>query len=381
MKPLLSIVVPTKNRYNCLKILIELFLKVHTSKDIELVISDNSDDNSEILEFLKEKNDGRIVYVYTKESISVVENSDKAILNSSGEYVNMIGDDDGNQREIIDVVRFMKTEGIESLNCKRCQYRWPGFKSAYFNSSASILLEKFNGKIEKINLPKEFNSVISKGACVSYQKLPCVYNGIIRRDILDNIYNRTGTFFPGPSPDMSNAIALSQIVKNHVWLDYPISWAGKNSNSAAGLGALHKHSNHIENVPWLPKDAAQKWDSRLPKYWTVATVWAESAIKALESMGNDKLSSEFNVSYVYGCYLAYSYNDRDYLKPFLENASIFQIFKGVINTILSRGNAFLQNMMLAKYDKSVSFIKIKNIESIIDCEEYIHNHYPFKILK
>ena len=51
-------------------------------------------------------------YYYTKEQISVKENSDLAILHSSGEYVCFIGDDDGVSRHILKVVKYMRKNGI-----------------------------------------------------------------------------------------------------------------------------------------------------------------------------------------------------------------------------------------------------------------------------
>lgn len=79
-QPLLSIVIPTKNRYDCLKKFVELFHSVYTSSEIQLAISDNSDDNSDFLAFLSTVDDKRILYTYTAEHISVGENSDRAIL-------------------------------------------------------------------------------------------------------------------------------------------------------------------------------------------------------------------------------------------------------------------------------------------------------------
>lgn len=70
-QPLLSIVIPTKNRYDCLKKFVELFHSVYTSSEIQLAISDNSDDNSDFLAFLSTVDDKRILYTYTAEHISV----------------------------------------------------------------------------------------------------------------------------------------------------------------------------------------------------------------------------------------------------------------------------------------------------------------------
>ena len=89
-KPLLSIVVPTKDRYQYLKVLISL-IDSFKSDEIELVIQDNSEDNKDFLLFLSEGDYSFINYNYTKGQIPMSTNSDKAILNSNGEYICFIG--------------------------------------------------------------------------------------------------------------------------------------------------------------------------------------------------------------------------------------------------------------------------------------------------
>ena len=52
MRPLLSIVIPTKNRYFTLINLVEKLL-TWDNDDYEVVVQDNSEDNSDIIDFLK----------------------------------------------------------------------------------------------------------------------------------------------------------------------------------------------------------------------------------------------------------------------------------------------------------------------------------------
>ena len=123
---LLSIVVPTKNRYFYLKELIELVERLHSNK-VELVIQDNTADNSEILSFMNEKKYSFINYNHIEESISMTENSDAAILNSRGEYICFIGDDDGVVNNILHVVQYMKEHDIDAVVPKKLEYNWPDF--------------------------------------------------------------------------------------------------------------------------------------------------------------------------------------------------------------------------------------------------------------
>ena len=102
MKYLLSIVIPTKNRYSTLFPLVDQLVNfVSRYSDIEVVIQDNSDDNSEALEFFSNLSYNNLIYNYTKGWLSVVENCDKAIMLSKGDFVTLIGDDDAVSEEII----------------------------------------------------------------------------------------------------------------------------------------------------------------------------------------------------------------------------------------------------------------------------------------
>ena len=159
----------------------------------------------------------------------------------------------------------MKRYGIESLNCYRCKYVWPNLKNKVFNYGGSLTIRRSGKKLINVNIESELVHVLRSGAS-SYGKLPCVYNGIVKRTVLDEIYSRTGTFFPGPSPDMANAIALSLVVKKHCFLDYPVSWAGACVKSGGGMGAMHKHALPIEDASWLPAGCAENWETVLPHF-------------------------------------------------------------------------------------------------------------------
>ena len=94
MDYLVSVVVPTKNRYKYLKNLIRLIDGFHLD-ELELVIQDNSDDNTEILEYLKNYSNSNIHYYYSTDKLTMSTNADAGIRNAKGEYVCYIGDDDG----------------------------------------------------------------------------------------------------------------------------------------------------------------------------------------------------------------------------------------------------------------------------------------------
>ena len=92
--PVLSILIPTRNREDYAVQVIQHVLKINDSR-FELVIYNNSDTNR--LETLLSDNlkDARIKYYYNCDVLSFVENFSLGISKCEGEYLTIIGDDDG----------------------------------------------------------------------------------------------------------------------------------------------------------------------------------------------------------------------------------------------------------------------------------------------
>lgn len=91
-KPFFSIVIPTFNRCELLRITIDIVLK-QTFEDFELIVSDNaSSDGTEWI--VKSFNDPRIKYFKNNENIGFTRNVKKAFSYAAGEYIFTLGDDD-----------------------------------------------------------------------------------------------------------------------------------------------------------------------------------------------------------------------------------------------------------------------------------------------
>lgn len=348
MKPLLSIVIPTKDRYSTLFPVVDMILSFDLNADLEIIIQDNSENNADALEFIGARVASRnLKYFHEAMPFSVIANSDKAVLNSGGEYVCFIGDDDGVMPNIVNVTKWMKEKEFKALKSNKPVYYWPGQKSNYLDGSLSGVLsyEKWKSRtFEVISTKKALKITLSKGGN-NIQLLPCLYHGIVERRVLDVIFEKTGTFFPGPSPDMANAVALSQVIDSCVYVNYPVCISGKSIKSTGGSGVLHKHVSRIEDVRHLPSDTADNWDSRIPKYWTGPTIWAESVLKALESFENKGAIQEFNFIYLYAWLGVFNKRDSHMIfKDFELNRGV-RYYLHIIDIYFLRLKVFLVNRM------------------------------------
>ena len=364
-RKLLSIAVPTKNRYTYLKYLINLVAGFH-SDEIELVIQDNSDDNSEFVSYLDSLNYDFLHYDYVNGQIPMAINSDKAIQNSTGEFVCFLGDDDGATRFILDCAKWMKENGVEAVKSAQINYYWPDIKQGSQKTSASAAIDylPFTGKVKYVSAYKELLHILKEGI-PNRGNMPLVYHSIVRRDVLDKIYEKTGSFFPGNSPDISNAVALSLVVKKYAIINYPLAFSGWSMYHGGGVHATGKKGHPaINEVPWFRPDAEANWDKKVPRIAAGTMIWADSAISALKNMGIENLYKEINFSKMYARFSLGNPDYRSYVDEVCTNNIAYKC---------EYARAYLSkyfNAVIRRIGWTTGIIqkrqKINNINNIID---------------
>lgn len=321
---LLSVVVPTKNRYYYLKYLVAYFNDIKDNS-IELIIQDNSDELDErpdFLKYLQKLQDSRIIYNYVEEQLSVVENSDRALLKATGEYVTFLGDDDIFSKYIVPFVKEIKEKNIEAVLPEKSSYSWPDIKSRLYGNklSGKFTQTKITGYVHEVNAKSVLEKVIELGG-TDIINLPRVYHAIVKRSVLNKIYQETNSYFPGPSPDIANAVAICKFIETFISIDIPFLISGHSSKSAGGQGAAGKHFGEIKNIAHLPKDTADNWTAEVPFYWSGFTIYAESVIQALKRLKLDHLLQNFNYNYLYAKCLVYDADFRDRIEDTIRVSS------------------------------------------------------------
>ena len=312
-KKLLSIIIPTKNRYECLIPVVSALLKHIKSEDIELVIQDNSDDNQEGLLFFENLGDQRVKYFYHQESLSIQENTIFAIDNTRGKYLIFVGDDDLVSPYIFDIVTFIDKKNIECLVFNAAYYWWNTVdfeKENHFHRKNALWLP-IHQSLEFVerNTQDELEIMLQSGAGI-FLRLPKFYHGIVRRDILDQIKVKTGTYLPGSSPDIAFSTALLLVLDKYYFVNFPLSVFGASKNSGGGMTARKQHYGKIEDQKFLPKNIVENWNPLIPRIWSEKTIYAQTVTEVLKIF---KSNLQFNYITFYGTMLAY----EPYLVKFL----------------------------------------------------------------
>lgn len=373
MQPLLSIVVPTKDRYKYLKSLILLISDFNVS-NIELVIQDNTVENFEILDFIESKFDF-IKYFHTKEQISISQNSDLAILNSCGKYVCFLGDDDGITRNILSAVDWMERNNVEVVVPTEISYFWPDFVNSITGTlSGSLSYKKIEFNAIQLNPLVTLEQIMSKGF-INRGLLPLVYHGIVRRDTLNKIYDIGGTFFPGASPDIANGVALSLICTKYFKIDFPIIISGASRSHGAGIRKMKGRVADLDTLPFLPVGTKNNWEEEIPLIWTGETIWADSAIKALKYMGRKNLIHKVNFEYLLAWFSCMNpslwrmgYN--------LSKNKLFFIFRSSFFILKRLILAINRKITMKLFNYNDGQIIIKGLNDIRDAEKDLMIKYP-----
>jgi hypothetical protein len=311
MEPLLSIVVPSRNRHYYLKFLLDYFNTVNSDK-LELIVHDNSDNEDKLGSYIQSLCNSRIKYFYSSEDLSVIDNCDIALSKATGVYVTMIGDDDCFSKHIIEYLERFKAHNVDAILPIKSSYVWPDVKPRLYKDvlSGVYTATKFNFKIIKFNVEDELYKVLNKGG-VEILKLPRVYHGIVKRNILEKIYKETNSYFPGPSPDIANAVALCKYINQYEIIDVPLIISGHSIFSTGGQGAQGKHFGEISKIKHLPKDTAANWTESVPFYWSGGTIYAESVIQALKRTNRIDLLKKFNYEYLIANCFVFDTNFKD----------------------------------------------------------------------
>lgn len=291
--PILSIIIPTKdNEYiasRSIKAVAGLNLE-----NVEIIVQDNSKTNAlkQKLENLIENK--QINYNYSDQKMDIIGNFNLSLSRARGEYICFIGDDDGIHPKILEVTIWAKTNGIKAIvpNLSAVYY-WPGSLENY--SCGCLRLSKFSGEFTSYNPQNELIRLLNNG-CIDYldYHLPKAYHGIVLKEKMEEIKYITGNYFSGLVPDMYGVTALSLILDEVLYIDFPLTISGISPKSYSGKTVINETNGPLEKAPHLKDRTDYNWAQNVPRIFSSETIWADTLMHALDDMKRSDLKNHFN---------------------------------------------------------------------------------------
>lgn len=373
----LSIIIPTRNRLQYCLAAVEQIVSLGLS-DIQIIVQDNSD-TEELGNGLKEFIDlGKVTYNYVHGQISFVDNFSAPIPLCKGEYVCMIGDDDGILPNIMDVVSFAKENDYEAVvpGLNSC-YVWPSDSSVVKGGENGYLcISYIKESCQNIDPEKGLRQLMKTGG-QDYQNLdlPRLYHGIVKVSVLDEIKRRTGHYFMGLTPDIYMSVALSIVCKSVVRIGFPISVSGICPKSGSADSATGRHTGELKDAPHFRGHPNYEWDVKAPAIYSVESIWGETVLHALKVFGRDDLYDLFSVMYLDGeCLVKYPLLRTTITKHLKDNN--ISCFRAGFNARMRSACHFLIRVVKRLIRRRNDVIKYYGVHDIMDAVSLTSNHCP-----
>jgi hypothetical protein len=221
--PLLSIVVPTRERADVLVDTLAALLELKM-QDVEFIICDNASTDS-TPQVVAGFSDSRIKYSRSDARISMPENFERGLRLATGKYIMTMGDDDFVIEENLELALFR----AERDNCdlvywfRGCFY-WGNYPNPALASSFSIPLGRGHFFVEPVTLLN-----ISYLGFVQYQYMPGVYNSLCNRVFLKRYHDfLRGEYFPKYtiSLDLFSALVFCALSPSTLYQESPAIVSG-----------------------------------------------------------------------------------------------------------------------------------------------------------
>lgn len=364
MTPIVSVVVPTKNRYKYLKQLISLIESFNDSR-IELLIHDNSDNNREIMEFLSGKSPVSTSYYYDTEKLSMGENAERGINKAKGEYICFIGDDDAVCRNIADCAEWMRENQVDAVRSLYLNYCWNEDKG---ENCGSVYFDDFSFACRLGDPIAEMKKVLNDGV-PDFKYMAKIYHGIIKKSVLEDVQRHGECLFPGPTPDMSGAVSIAFFIKKYVMINIPIVMPG--ISRMVGGGVMGKVLS-LDEVSFITDSDREKWPADYPPLWATELIWPVCVINALKSVNHKEYLSELNKNkllsrlvIIHRTYFKEAFHYADNAILFLFDFICYFIKEGIIHLYETLIKSKVNGKLLGKYTV------VNGFNSIADAERYL----------
>lgn len=258
-KPLISIVIPTRDRYETLPFTLKTILQ-QDFDDYEIIVSDNNSSQQTKVEIDK-INSSKIKYVRSNIDLNITNSWEQAVSNANGEYIMGLADNDGIiEGALLFLVNLIKINNYPKIiNIAKNNYNWPCLDDDMKN----ILFLQKNPSFELIDSVEIINKVLNDNK--EFYRLPMIYNSIVHHSLIEKMKKKNGRIFNTITPDVYSGFCLAYLNKSFLYLSMPIVIGGNSSKSIGvnhlrnpdgdiikkDISLLNISANHPKQIPFV----------------------------------------------------------------------------------------------------------------------------------
>lgn len=187
-----SVLVPTRQRPDTLPATLATLI-AQPGDDYEIVVADNCGD-AEVDAIIKaaQQRHPRLRHTRSDRVLPMAANWERGLAACSGEYVTVLGDDDGFLPTTLGVVRSLASlSKAKVISWEVHAYWWPD-TIAYWHRNRLYVVLGNNNLVWKESRPA---LVATYRNVVSFGDLPSIYSGFVHRDVINAVIGRFGAYF------------------------------------------------------------------------------------------------------------------------------------------------------------------------------------------
>ena len=274
-----SFLLPTRNRAPLLRQALAAVL-AQPGGDLEVVVSDNasSDETPEVIREFGD--DPRLRVVRTPRPLNVVDNWEHALDHATGEWIVVVGDDDGPVPSLVSRLDpLADPDATRAVAWAKAWYVHPGVEPAWPvpGQENHLVVFPYGGRAEEVAAGPELEAFFRRRERATRPEM----NAAVHRQVIERIRREAGRVFRGPDPAVGLCAAFLALEPSYLALDLPLvvmglSAASISTSLAHDLTSVHTvvreyHAAHgLRHVPLTSR--------------TVANLVAESLLNAKEAL-------------------------------------------------------------------------------------------------
>jgi glycosyltransferase involved in cell wall biosynthesis len=277
-----SVLLPTRNRLDLLRYAVES-VRLQEYPDWEIIISDNAS-TEDVSSFAASYADKRIRYYRTERLLPVTENWNAALERATGDYLIMLGDDDGLMRNCLATAHKIIQEWNhpDAVYTQAWQFAYPGVIPSHPHGFVQVAYNAFLAGVERpILLSRQITLEMVRSA-MNF-RLWYGFNMqhfIISRKLVETLRPK-GPFFQSPYPDYYAANTILLAAQSVVANPEPLVMIGISPKSFGYYYFNRREDEGVEFLQNLPSDDLRH---RLRKVMVPGTNMNDSWLCAMETL-------------------------------------------------------------------------------------------------
>jgi glycosyltransferase involved in cell wall biosynthesis len=225
--PRFSILVPTRDRPATLRHTLATVV-AQPGEDYEVVVADNCS-GPETAAIVRELNVPNLRHVRSGEILPMAENWERGLSLCAGEYVTVLGDDDGLVIGALAMARkLLSLTQPEIISWHPHVYWWPDAIVPWLRNLLIMHMGSGTFDCDSREVLRDFYR-----SDVSYGMLPQIYAGFFHRSVIEEARQRFDAFFvpPDAAPDIVSSIVGLHITERYLYSMHPFSVRGNSGKS------------------------------------------------------------------------------------------------------------------------------------------------------